>query len=299
MLNSKIEWLHRPGKASRTYNPINGCTRISPGCINCYAEQMASRFSDAGQFYAGLAARTKSGPRWSGNVRLEEAKITEPLKWRQPATVFPSMSDWFHEDVPDKWLDLLFAVWSQCPQHTLLLLTKRAKRMYEYFSNPDREDAIDEAGQTFGWCHANVHRRWPLPNVELGVSAENQQYADERIPWLLKTPAGLRFVSYEPALGGIDIYQYLGGNRNPIGPAYGGKGLDWVIVGGESGPSARPFEIDWARSIVKQCANAGVSCFVKQLGARPIPVSYQVKDKKGGNPDEWPVDLRVRQFPAC
>ena len=224
-----------------------------------------------------------------------------------------------------------------CPQHTFQVLTKRPERMLKY-GHPDAVDAA--IVKLLGETSRRAEFQWPLPNVWLGVSAENQETADERIPLLLQTPAAKRFVSYEPALGLVDLARYMfdrcmncdallkpAPNGREIGmdaalpcgckycwhcadnrgrhedhdedPPHGTDKLDWVIVGGESGPDARPFDAQWALNVIAQCKAAGVACFVKQLGADPLmPLgASEPRDRKGGNWDEWPADLRVREFP--
>jgi protein gp37 len=334
---SKIQW------TDRTWNPTRGCSIVSPGCVNCYAMKQAHRFSGPGKAYEGLTTLTeRSGPQWTGKVATVEAALLEPLSWRKPAKVFVnSMSDLFHEDVPHQFIDRVFATMAKAPQHTFQILTKRADRMRAYMEPTNTPDRI---ANVCGFNFADgvlgrrligqdgkglrVERLWPLPNVWIGVSVENQHFADERIPLLLQTPAVVRFISAEPLLGPVDIYQYLGGGRNPIGPAYGGAVLDWVIVGGESGPRARPFDLAWARQLAQQCTTADAACFVKQLGAHPqvtcsgcghdigrgvmggfvdacgpshaqlIGEMQRIRDSKGGEFSEWPEDLRVREVPA-
>jgi protein gp37 len=192
--------------------------------------------------------------------------------------------------VPDAFIDRVFAVMALAPQHTFQILTKRAERMRDYLQMCLAIDG--ENGK-------------PLPNVWLGVSVENQHFADERIPLLLHTPSAVRFLSLEPLLEQVDLTNYLwtipGARLN---------GLHWLIVGGESGSGARPFDVAWARWTIAQGRSAGVPVFVKQLGAKPFgsctpegcsiaPHSMQFKHSKSGNPDEWPEDLRVRQFPEA
>ena len=264
---TKIQW------CDATWNPLRGCSRISPGCQNCYAERMAARrlpgllSPTTGEPFATM---TPSGPRWTGRVELIESQLEVPLHWRKPKRIFVnSMSDTFHEAVPDDWIDRIFAVMALCPQHTFMVLTKRAERMREHLASDEHQMAAIMAEDSLFerlTGAATMGHGWPLPNVWLGVSAEDQQRADERIPLLLQTPASRRFISIEPMLGRLDIWQYLGGGRNPIGPAYGGRGLDWVILGGESGPGARPMHPDWARSVRDECHEAGVPYFHKQNG---------------------------------
>ena len=268
--NTSIEW------CEATWNPIAGCTRVSEGCRNCYAERMAHRFAGPGQPYDGLTVLANGHPQWSGKVSFFEKRLLDPLKWKKPRRIFVnSMSDLFHPNVPDGWIDRIFAVMALCPQHTFQVLTTRPEMMREYFQGLEEQRDEDR------WWNAALDlevltekqlqefaENCPelLPNVHLGVSVEDQATADERIPLLLQTPAALRFVSAEPLLGAIDVWQYLGGARNPIGSAYGSKGLDWVICSGESGPGARPMHPDWARGLRDQCVSAGVPFFFKQWG---------------------------------
>lgn len=295
---STIEWLNRPGTKPATWNPVRGCTRVSEGCVNCYAEVMAARFSDPGQWGHGFAetVRKPGGGavrRWTGKVALIEEMLTEPLRWRNPRTIFAnSTSDLFHEKLPDEAIDRIFAVMALCPQHTFLILTKRPERMRAYMV-PDRpvrwfEIVDDEMALAHEWPHDGLVRDMRfLPNVWLGVSAEDQATADERISLLLETPAAVRFVSAEPLLGPIDLGNLYhaetmtdaldGMSETPVYPR--GEGyvaidptykhhakLDWIIVGGESGRNARPMHPDWARSIRDQCQAAGVAFFFKQWG---------------------------------
>jgi protein gp37 len=247
---------------------VRGCTRVSEGCRNCYAERQAARFSDPGQYAHGFVERTPSGPRWTGKVELIESKLAEPLSWRKPRRVFVnSMSDLFHEGLPDEAIDRIFAIMAVTPQHTYQVLTKRPERMREYM----RE-----------W--RSRRKAFPLQNVWAGVSCEDQVTADDRMNALADTPASVRFLSMEPLLGPISM------DRWAVVP-------DWVIVGGESGPAARQCHVDWIRSIVRQCRASQVRVFVKQLGACSSLKSGRLRDSKGGDPSEWPRDLRVREFP--
>lgn len=278
--NTGIQW------TDATWNPIRGCSRVSEGCRNCYAEVVAARFSGPGQPYEGLARRTSNGgARWTGKIMFVEKHLDDPLRWRKPSRIFVnSMSDLFHEDVTDEQLDRIFAVMDAARRHTFQVLTKRPARMLAY----------------------SELRRAPASNVWLGVSVENQQAADERIPLLLETPAAVRFLSCEPLLGPIDLVPFLfdevDGTTMPdySSPRASNRGLSWVIVGGESGPNARPCDTQWIRDIVDQCQAAGAAPFVKQLGAYPVNGSYamQLEDSHGGNPEEWAPFLRVREFPG-
>ena len=296
MTASAIEWTGRSD-----WNPVRGCTRASQGCTHCYAEQIAGRFSDPGQPFHTFATRTAKGARWTGRVELMEDRLTLPLRWRKPATVFVnSTSDIFHESLPDEAIDRIFAVMALAPQHIFQVLTKRAERMREYFSAAARRDRVQAAASKEG-VHITGSSRlfeaeaeeaeefvslatceWPLPNVHLGVSVEDQAAADERVPHLLATPAALRFLSCEPLLGPVNL-----NNLAPPQPMFGPltgycqrhfrhsghcdcsesqPRLHWVIAGGESGRGARPMHPDWARALRDQCAADDVPFFFKQWG---------------------------------
>lgn len=286
---SKIEW------TDATWNPTRGCSMVSEGCRNCYAEKVAARFARTGEPYSGTID-LKTG-KWTGIVTLAENKLTEPLSWKKPRRVFvDSMSDLFHEDVPDEYIDKVFAVMSCAKQHTFQILTKRPKRMQEYLSESVREGGRWDRMLSDGrfWMPMKHHNCDDLPTIEthviipnvwLGVSVEDQKTADERIPWLLKTPAAVRFISYEPALGPVDLRAYCHRGDHLVCPKcmyatnirgetcpndntelVGDIRIDWVICGGESGPNARPMHPDWARSARDQCQASGVSFFFKQFG---------------------------------
>jgi protein gp37 len=336
--DSKIEW------TDRVWNPVRGCSLVSAGCTNCYAMKQAHRFSGDGQAYEGLTRLTTSkGPVWTGAARFVPSMLAAPLRWKKPARIFVnSMSDLFHEDVTNEQIAAVFGVMAGCPQHTFQLLTKRPERMAAFFKwledwkFPD-DDSIP--------AHTDVVRfhavmsgagsdvppakslDWPLPNVWLGVSCEDQEAADKRIPLLLQTPAAIRFVSAEPLLGplqlwrindgswhdseGADYYNALTGTsfwRNGDHGIGGGPKLDWVIVGGESGNGARPNHFVWMSAVVQHCAGAGTALFVKQMGAWLTTAAFPpqftdpafrvpFKHSKGGDPAEWPANMRVRQFP--
>jgi protein gp37 len=214
------------------------------------------------------------------DVMTHEDRLDQPLRWTKPRKVFVnSMSDLFHEDVPDAFIDRVFAVMALAPQHTFQILTKRAERMREYMSGrrTRRGDRAVRPHERRAPRIAKGSYSWPLPNVWLGVSVENQHFADERIPLLLQTPAAVRFISAEPLLGPVDLAHWLDDIPS------GSRRLDWVIVGGESGPGARPFDLAWARSIVQQCQAAGVPVFVKQLGASAAtPATYSCRTTRFG-----------------
>ncbi len=340
---SKIEW------CTTTWNPVTGCKKISPGCAHCYAETIANRFWKDRKFT---------------DVQCHPDRLAQPLRWRKPRMVFVnSMSDLFHEDVPFEFVAAVYGVMAASPAHTFQVLTKRPARMLEFFEWAQKEDPIDDGvnaaiTEMFGYDGPNAYLGkgapdhadddpdhisfrliadppdWPLSNVWLGVSVENQKTADERIPLLLKAPSACAFVSYEPALEAVDFREWL-----PM--------LNWMIVGGESGAGARPCNVEWIRSAIRQCKATGTACFVKQLGAHTwagefeshqkwvqkaaswiggigakcydakgrrcrigadfarardenaFPVRYTIPNKgKGGDPDEWSPDLRVREFPS-
>jgi protein gp37 len=348
MAESKIEWTDRSD-----WNPIRGCTRVSPGCGGpgphggCYAEAMAARFSDPAipatpdhpatpaQWGHGYAERTSKGGRWTGRVELIEDRLLLPLRWKRPAKVFPSStSDIWHESLTDDEIDRIMAVMALTPHLTYQPLTKRAVRMRDYLTRPGVEVRIGLTA--LGICMGDLQRnpkssigrgvtikgsdinpgalvKWPLPNVWLGVSVEDQIRADERIPALLATPATIRWISAEPLLGPIDLESSLGGTRwiggqrgcagsaERSGAMHHGsgapdcprhlhhhhddrcrRGLDWAVVGGESGPRARDNDFETnARAIRDQCLRAGVAFFGKQ-NVRKAPL---------------PEDLLIRQFP--
>jgi protein gp37 len=269
---SSIEW------TNATWNPLAGCSIVSPGCTNCYAMKMAHRVGPNFPHYAGLTTLTKGGPVWTGKVTVAPDHIfLQPLHWKKPRQIFVnSMSDLFHEDVPDAVIDRVFAVMALCPQHTFQVLTKRADRMREWSLRNSTGGHILHVASTIGRPQSGV---WPLPGVWLGVSAEDQRRADERIPLLLETPAAVRWVSAEPLLGALDLRAYLIGHEEHgvdmarevgarVGACIGWRPpLDWIVAGGESGPNARPSHPDWFRSLRDQCAAADVPYFFKQHGA--------------------------------
>lgn len=295
----------------QTWNPIRGCSRVSRGCEHCYAEGVAARFSGPGLPFDGLARRTAKGlPQWTGKVRLVPKRLADPLRWKRPRRVFVnSVSDLFHDGLTNEQIAAVFGVMAAAPQHTFQVLTKRPGRMRAWFrwieslpDHPSLECAAvllgTEPGQD-GPIHCkygpNPDAAWPLPNVWLGVSAEDQDCADERIPLLLDTPAAVRFVSAEPLLERITLERYL--MRRDYDWNEGASRVDWVIVGGESGRRARGFEPSWARDLVREGAETGVPVFVKQMGA--APEGLELAGSHGADPSEWPEDLRVRQFPKA
>lgn len=249
---TSIEW------TDATWNPVTGCTKVSPGCDHCYAETLYNRFHGKGAF---------------DTVTLHPERLDVPQRWRKPRKVFVnSMSDLFHKDVPDEYIARVFAVMAATPQHTYQVLTKRHARMRAWASRCEPWDGYithnGEAPSSYGGTGVIVGRadHWPLPNVWLGVSVEDQQWADIRIPALRGTPAAVRFLSCEPLLGPV----YLRGGWLHSCEERGCTGcaspIHWVIAGGESGPGARPMHPDWARSLRDQCMTAGVPFLFKQWG---------------------------------
>lgn len=330
MSKTSIEWTDHSVNPIRTRSP-NGksghyCEKLSSGCRNCYSSRFQPR--------VGLPQFQEQ----RGNIEglfFDASKLKDVLCRKKPTKFFwCDMTDMFGDWVPFEWIAACFGVMAATPWHTHQVLTKRPKRALKFFEwvteefkhlDTDVGEAIpDGASKEGSACllMAARHRGgtlvqqmedfyrhcettpWPLPNVWLGCSTEDQKTADERIPLLLQCPAAVRFVSAEPLLGGIRFADVPGFNK------CGEAGVEllrnfWVIVGGESGPGARPCNVEWIRSIVRQCRDASVPVFVKQLGARPETGLLDhlgdsrghMFDKKGGDPSEWPVDLRVRQFP--
>lgn len=325
-----IQW------TDETWNPVTGCTRVSEGCRHCYIER--------------TPPFRMNGRKLGDPVQLHPDRLDQPLRWTKPRRVFVnSLSDLFHEDVSNEYIVAVFGVMAVRPDHTFQILTKRPQRMREWFqwlnergglgrfirsirvdgdrTIPNFFNSVMRTAVYRGQTHRAIGDPWasvfnaasfhmvdsPLKNIWLGVSIEDQKTADERIPILLQTPAAVKFVSAEPLLGPVDLSSYVPYAGRVL--SYGG--LDWVIAGGESGPGARPCDVAHLRSIVQQCKAAGVSVFVKQLGARPFdgyesgPIMYgdttidiaekemwmELKDRKGGDPAEWPEDLRVREWP--
>ncbi len=273
--NSKIEW------TEATWNPIVGCSIVSPGCTNCYAMKAAARSEVMGiSRYHGTTKKVNGKVVWTGKVaKAPNSTWLVPIERKKPTTYFVnSMGDLFHEDCPDEWILDALTVMAIAHQHTFQVLTKRADRMHEFMSRPRLLEEIYL--NWFAWSGgAREVRGWPLPNVWLGVSTERQEEANVRIPRLLRTPAAIRFISAEPLLGPIDLSEvkvdfmpgYFGDALMPHHVPYCDRHrrypkLDWVIVGGESGHNARPMSIQWARELRDQCHAAGVPFFFKQWG---------------------------------
>lgn len=395
---TNIQW------TDETWNPVTGCEKIAPGCKNCYADAEHKRRHKAYLAHGGVYPKTgKPMPAQYAkpfeSVQLHPDRLDAPLRMRRGRRIFVcSGADLFHDDVPFEYIAAVFGVMAACPQHTFQVLTKRPERALEFMAWLATQHGEAPDYHCWGYagkagvveldpdCYPSVGVKWPLPNVEFGVSLSDQGTADKNVPILLRIPAAVRFVSAEPLLGGVCMHPFLreqheyellrhGEDGDPAecdrcaGEGWvnyadhpetwgedcpsqtdhpetcrecGGDGrtewgrrlalaqeskLDWVIVGGESGPGARPCDVAWIRSIVSQCKAASVPVFVKQLGKYPVedlspdlvgqhptvegaPSSarawergdhgkrVRLSDPKGGTPQEWPADLRVREFPA-
>lgn len=291
-----------------TWNPTRGCTVKSAGCKNCYAMALAHRFSGPGEPYEGLTKLSPSGkPIWNGKITLVDKVLSQPLRWTKPRRIFVnSVSDLFHENIPFDFITAVFAVMAASPKHTFQVLTKRPERMLEYFewvkdqAWPDpisREVFLsrgakhlgngsdeDQGAQFAKLCNRTEGFTWPIPNVWLGVTVENQKAAEERIPLLVQAPAAVRFLSCEPLLESV-----------VVGPSM--KALNWVIVGGESGPYSRPMKQEWVESLMKETQEAGVKFFYKQKGEVLAKVCG-ASSRKGEALTDFPEHLQVREYPS-
>lgn len=326
---SKIAW------CDATWQVLAGCSRVSPGCENCYSERLlATRLK-----HLPWAKNVTENGHWNGQVHLRPEKLEEPMRWRRARRIFVAdRGDLFNLDVPFEFIAAVFGVMAAAKQHTFLVLTKRPERMLEWFhwvaslgmltcTRRNGEDPRDPRWAHYA-CVELAHKYmtgnqrkpeydhrtpWPLPNVWLGVTCEDQERANERIPILLKCPASVRWVSAEPLLGPIDFGQ--------VKWLPGQDALRWVIVGGESGPRARPFAYEWALDIRNQCDDALIPCFIKQMGSRPYVENWnmwdlpdgqmgypidrgpiaacevKLRDRSGADPAEWPKALLVREYP--
>ena len=293
---TKIEW------TDLTWNPVRArntrhdarfpdepsrtgtfCTRISPGCKNCYASTINRRFGTGDEYEVPNLAHHE--------FFISEKILEEPLKRKKPARIFVGdMFDLFHEQIDVTFVGRVFGMMAKCPQHTFQVLTKRADYMMQLLTRAQ--------------LYNDEYISLPLPNVWLGVSVEDNKRALERIPKLQETPAAVRFLSVEPQLEHID----LGHDTPELGWISYLRGFDGCDPVGESGPGARPFNLAWAESILEQCRASSVPCFIKQMGSHaktdsPFYFKGQrgrlyFKDRKGGDPAEWPEHLRVREFPS-
>ena len=306
---TKISW------ADATWSPLVGCDKVSRGCDHCYAIRNAHRMAaHPNRLVADAYAGVEAGGEWTGNVNLLANRLDQPLRWRKPRMIFVNaQSDLFHKDVPDEFIARVFAVMALTPRHTYQVLTKRHGRMRSLLRSDNFRPAVEDAMRGVVAAHRTErawHKAWPLPNLWLGVSVEDQATADLRIPALLDTPAAVRFLSCEPLLGPMDLQMAVPrpctcgpGQTFLIGetrahktgcPALRWPFPDWVIVGGESGPGARPMHPDWARSLRDQCAPVGVPYFFKQWGEHG-PDGRRVGRRATGDlldgrqHHEWPV----------
>ncbi|NEO85501.1 MAG: phage Gp37/Gp68 family protein [Spirulina sp. SIO3F2] len=321
---TKIEW------TNQTWNPVVGCSKTSPGCAECYAilmahrlEAMAGNLDNPGrlEYYKGLTQKLPSGRiEWTGEVKFVEEALQIPLQRKKSQTYFVnSMSDLFHDTVTDKELDQIFAVMALTPQHTYQVLTKRPERMHDYCTNA-KHQIIEECTRRIVsgslsqqqkitaisiWADTRPH--YPLPNIWLGVTTEDQRTVNERIPLLLQTPAVIRFLSCEPLLEKIDIESIQGAlwlydDEYGTGQRIKANGIDQVIIGGESGPRAKPCHVEWLQDLVAQCRDAGVAVFVKQLGSNVWHQGQRVKlvsDRKGSSSETLErFGLNIREFPG-
>lgn len=300
--NSHIEW------TEATWNPLLGCMKVSAGCQHCYAINQVHRMTGNPnpKIRGATEGLTRSLPdgslNWTGKVRTLPERLDQPLRWSRPRRIFVnSLSDLFHEDVPDVFINQVFAIMRLCPQHTFQVLTKRPKRAFEWATREGVQDRVAL------WATVKARRfvstlPWPLPNVWLGTSVEDQPAADERTPWLLRTPAAVRWLSCEPLLGPVNLTRLhheglvnvdaLHGRHGVLRPLGGAnERIDWVVAGGESGPKARPMHPDWVRDIRDQCQVAGVAFFFKQWGEW-IPTGERdswsaAKHRIPGKPERW------------
>lgn len=313
--HTKIEW------ADHSWSPWRGCTQVSPGCANCYAETLSRR---------NPAVLGEWG---RGRPRVLAKNWNDPLRWQARTAmdmpsprVFPSLCDWLDEEVPLEWFARFLDLIHQTPSLTWLLLTKRpdswGRRVEAVVRWCDANDCKDPATGCSNLPVRNMLADWlalsqPPPNVWFGISVEDQIRADERIPWLMKIPARLRWLSLEPLLGPVDL-RFEDVSDGMIVRRF--PSIDWLVIGGESGSGARRCSVEWIRGLMSQGRASGVPVFVKQLGARPrtrtatdLPewssgrsfvkahegaYLHTIHHPKGGDPMEWPEDLRVREYPG-
>lgn len=287
-----------------SWNPTYGCSAVSRGCLNCYARRIAARSAKQGQVYYGIAKYNSLGhPRWTGKLVHAADKTWEPLKWQDGRMIaVDTMSDLFHERIPDAWRDEAYGVMALCPQHTFQVVSKRPQNMERYFTAPDVWQRIEaEARRIYSDRHgkrypSEGHLAGPLLNVWHGVSVESQRMADKRIPVLLRVPSHRHYVAAEPLLARIDLSRYLA------------AGIGWVIVSGEGGPDARPCDVAWIRALVDQAHQAGTPIFVKQLGSATNVsgathetgrAPLDTRTPRASDMEEWPDAVRVRQMPEA
>lgn len=301
---TNIEW------AEKVWNPTIGCTRVSPGCAHCYAFEVHDKRHKGYMAALARGEKLKLPKQYAKpfkDFQFFGGRLQDPMHWRKPARIFVnSMSDVFHERMTIEFWSAMVTTMTLCPQHQFLILTKRADRMMDFCQQVS-----------------------PPPNAWMGVTVENQKAADERIPYLLKTPAAVRWLSVEPMLERIE---FKWSHFVPFGES-GRSHIQWLVLGGESGPKSRHFYVEWARDVRKFCQKTGTPLFIKQLGSfcldhndqgfegeephcwpagtadkLPVPeddemqgdpIPIRLKDRKGGDMAEWPEDLRIREYPSC
>lgn len=270
-MSTKIEWVQaQDGARGESWNPVTGCSPCSAGCLNCYAGRMAQRLK-------GRYGYPKDNP---FRVTFHPDKLNQPLRWKKPRRIFTvSMGDLFHKDVKWNWQYKIFEIMVINQNHTYLVLTKRPERMQKVLA-----DVWFHLCRNYPWLQNNL----PLKNVWIGITAENQEMADKRIPILLQIPAAVRFISVEPMLSDIDLklhdYAKSCGSRSVRR-----QFLNWILCGTESGAKRRPAKIEWIRNLKDQCVSAGIPFFMKQI---------EHNDRVSHNMDEWPDDLGIREFPS-
>ncbi|WP_272944395.1 DUF5131 family protein [Planktothrix prolifica] len=290
-----------------------GCSKISAGCERCYAAS-AAKSARLQQF-----SQYQKVSKWDGTVEFVESQLMKPFHWKKPKRIFiGSMTDISHKNIPDEWRDRIFSVIALNPRHTFQLLTKRPALMRDYLMGAKqriRRAAVDlgrklnlsyETYEPYETCQFD----WPLSNLWLGVSCENQAMADKRIPLLMQIPAKVRFLSCEPLLEPINLSKFLPIEWSEIAedwieswPGIGSYSTDypnWIIVGLESGSNARRCDLQAVHSIINQCQTAKVKVFCKQLGTVWAKESGTYKqDRKGASPELWDKSFNVQEFPNC
>jgi protein gp37 len=258
-MSTKIEWCaNQDGSKGKTWNPITGCTKISPGCQNCYAERMAARL-------AGVAGYPTDNP---FAITWHEDKLDLPTRWKMPQRIFPcSMSDIFHEDIPQYWQERVFEVMRRCSRHTFMVLTKRPQNILDPWK-PGKE----------------VVSAWP-DNIWLGITAENQEWLAKRLSSRNIPKVSILWLSLEPLLGPVDLSPWSPWLDNVSSK----NRISWVVIGCESGPRRRPCKLVWVKSIIDQCVAANVPVFVKQM---------DIGGRVSHDPAEWPEWARIREYPV-
>lgn len=296
---TKIQW------SQETWNVVLGCSKLSAGCMQCYAVGHVHRLAGNPNptikaANEGLTRRHTNGQLdWSGVVRFIPERLTQPLRWKEPKLIFVnSLSDVFHEDLPVEVIAQIFGVIIAARRHTFQILTKRPERMADLLNSEKfRRHAEKCAGD-----YTHLMPDWPLANCWIGTSVEDQAAAEKRIPHLLRAPAAVRFLSCEPLLGEVNLDPWLWEKRYGE-PELGSpllfeatNAIDWVIIGGESGHRARPLQATWISNLISDCEEAEVKTFVKQTGA-VWARDHGYQDRKGGDPSEWPLGWQIQQFP--